>query len=87
MSVEEQLEVYGFRLAASCAGKAAYTKFVKHEGKRAYISLTSTGPEGALPTSMEEPVHVIIYDLKSGDELEPGKDYDSLKGYLDSLKE
>jgi hypothetical protein len=87
MSVEEQLESYGFRLAASCSGKAAYTKFVKHEGKRAYISVTSIGPDGGLPTSMEEPVQVLIYDLKSGDELEPGKDFVSLKAYLESLKE
>jgi hypothetical protein len=87
MSVEEQLDSYGFRLAASCSGKAAYTKFVKHEGKRAYISVTSAGSESGLPTSMEERVQVVIYDLKSGDELKPGENFVSLKAFLESLKE
>ena len=87
MSVEEQLDSYGFRLAASCSGKAAYTKFVKHEGKRAYISVTSVESENSLPTSLEEQVQVAIYDLKSGDELKPGENFVSLKAFLESLRE
>jgi hypothetical protein len=86
MSVEEEMSGHGFRLSAGCSGKAAYTKFVKHEGKRAYISVTSIGTDG-FPTTMEEPVRVIVYELRSGDELGPGRDFGSLEAYLDQLEE
>jgi hypothetical protein len=84
MSVEEVMEKHGFRIAASCAGKASYTKWVKHQGKRAYVTVTDVGEEG-LPNSLDEPVRVGIYDLRSGDELEPLQDISSLKSYLESL--
>jgi hypothetical protein len=84
MSVEEVMERHGFRIAASCAGKASYTKWVDHNGKRAYVTVTDISEEG-LPSSLEEPVRVGIYDLRSGDELEPSRDVSSLGSYLESL--
>jgi hypothetical protein len=86
MSVEDAMVGHGFRLSAGCSGKAAYTKNVKHQGKRAYVSVTNTGGEG-FPTSLEDPVRIVIYDLKSGDELDPGQDFGSLAAYLESVKE
>jgi hypothetical protein len=86
MGVEEVMEKHGFRIAASCAGKASYTRWVKHQGKRAYVTVTDISEEG-LPNSLDEPVRVGIYDLRSGDELEPLQDLSSLKSYLESLGE
>jgi hypothetical protein len=86
MSVEEIMEKHGFRIAASCAGKASYTKWVKHKGARAYVNVTDPNEDG-LPGSLDEPVRVCILDLKSGDELEPCRDVSSLKSYLESLGE
>ncbi len=86
MSVEDVMVKHGFRLSAGCSGKAAYTKNIKHQGKRAYVSVTNKGGEG-FPTSLEDPVLVMIYDLKSGDELEPGLDFGSVAAYLESVKE
>lgn len=84
MNVEEAMEKHGFRVAASCAGKASYTKWVKYKGTRAYVSVTDTSEEG-LPGSLEEAVRVCIFDLKSGDELEPCREIASLAAYLESL--
>ena len=86
MSVEEVMEKHGFRIAASCAGKASYTKWVKVKGARAYVAVTDLKEDG-LPTSLDEPVRVCIFDLKSGDELDPCRDHSSLKSYLESLDE
>jgi hypothetical protein len=84
MNVEEKLAEYGFRLSAGCSGKASYTKFVQHEGKRAYISVTSLGSD-SFPTTFEEPVHVVTYELRSGDELGPGRDFNSLQEFIEKL--
>jgi hypothetical protein len=43
--------------------------------------------EEGLPQLLDEPVTVVVYDLRSGDELEKYPDFDSLKSYLESLKE
>jgi hypothetical protein len=86
MSVEEAMERHGFRIAASCAGKASYTKWVKHKGARAYVTVTDMSEDG-LPNSLDEPVRVGIYELRSGDELEPSQDISSLRSYLESLDE
>ena len=86
MSVEDIMEKHGFRLSASCAGKASYTKWVKFNGKRAYITVTDANGD-ELPNSLDEPVRVGIYDTRSGDELEPGQDISSLKSYLETLNE
>lgn len=84
MNIEEVMKDHGFNLSASCAGKASYTKWIKYQGKRAYISVNDAGGED-LPTSLEEPVRVQVHDLKSGNELE-GRDISSLSAYLDSLQ-
>jgi len=84
MNVEELMEKHGFRIAASCAGKASYTKWVKYNGSRAYVNVTDLKDEG-LPGALDEPVRVCIFDLKSGDELEPCRDVSSLRSYLESL--
>jgi hypothetical protein len=84
MSVEEVMDKHGFRIAASCAGKASYTKWVNHRGKRAFVTVTDASEDG-LPGSLEEPVRVGIYDLRSGDELEPLQHMSSLRSYLESL--
>jgi hypothetical protein len=84
MSVEEIMEKHGFRIAASCAGKASYTKWVDHNGKRAYVTVTDISEEG-LPASLDEPVRVGIYDLRSGDELDAPHEVTSLASYLESL--
>jgi len=86
MNVEATMEKHGFRLSASCSGKAAFTKFMTHKGKRAYISVTSIAGDG-FPTSLEEPVRVVIYEMKSGDELDPAQDYASLEAYLETIQE
>jgi len=86
MSVEEVMKSHGFNLAASCAGKASYTKWIKYRGKRAYITVNDVSGE-SFPTTLEEPVRVIIHDLRSGDELEAPQDIGSLSSYLESLSE
>jgi hypothetical protein len=86
MNIEEVMKDHGFNLSASCAGKASYTKWVKHNGKRAYITVNDATGE-SFPTTMEEPVRVTLHDLKSGDELEVPLDISSLSAYLGSLQE
>ena len=86
MSVEELMKEHGFNFSASCAGKASFTKWIKHRGKRAYIAVHDSSGEG-FPTTMEEPVRVVLHDLKSGNELEPPRDFGSLNSYLESLQE
>jgi len=85
MGVEEVMKDHGFRLSAGCSGKASYTKHVRQDGKRAYISVTIPAGEG-FPTTLEEPVLVTVYDLKSGDELGPGQGFNSLESYLKTLE-
>jgi hypothetical protein len=84
MNIEETMKRYGFELSASCAGKASYTKWIKHKGKRAYITVNDAGGDG-FPTTLEEPVRVILHDLRSGEELEPSQDFASLNAYLATL--
>ncbi len=86
MSVEEVMKEHGFNLAASCAGKASFTKWINYKGKRAYISVHDVTGE-SFPTTLEEPVRVAIHDLKSGNEVEPGREIGSLSSYLESLQE
>jgi hypothetical protein len=85
MSVEEVMKSQGFNLSASCAGKASYTKWIKYQGKRAYITVNDISGE-SFPTTLEEPVRVAVHDLRSGDELE-AQEIGSLSSYLVSLKE
>lgn len=86
MSVEEVMASHGFNLAASCAGKASFTKWIKYNGKRAYITVNDINGEG-FPTTLEEPVRVTTHDLRSGNELEAPLDFSSLNSYLESLQE
>ncbi|OGR05181.1 MAG: hypothetical protein A3K23_05415 [Desulfobacca sp. RBG_16_58_9] len=86
MSVEEVMKTHGFNLSASCAGKASYTKWIKHKGKRAYITVNDVSGE-SFPITLEEPVRVAIHDLRSGDELEAPQDISTLSAYLESLEE
>lgn len=86
MSLEEVMKDHGFNFSASCAGKGSYTKWIKHRGKRAYVSVTDANGEG-FPASLDEPVRAAIYDLRSGDELEAAQDFGSLRAYLASLPE
>lgn len=85
MSLEEIMKSHGFNLSASCAGKASYTKWIKYRGKRAYITVNDASGE-SFPSTLEEPVRVAIHDLRSGDEVEPGRDVSSLSSYLESLQ-
>ncbi len=84
MSIEEVMKDYDFNLAASCAGIASYTRWIKYQGKRAYVSVTDINEKG-LPMTLAEPVKVSIYDLRSGDELEDPQRFESLQSYLDTL--
>ena len=84
MNIEEVMKDHGFNLSASCAGKASYTKWIKYQGKRAYITVNDAGGD-SLPTSLDEPVRVQVHDLKSGNELE-GQEVSSLGTYLESLQ-
>jgi len=86
MSIEEVMSSHGFNFSASCAGKGSYTKWIKYQGKRAYIAITDTSGE-SFPTSLADPVRVAVHDLRSGDEVEPGREVDSLSAYLGSLQE
>jgi hypothetical protein len=86
MSVEEVMKSHGFNLAASCAGKASYTKWIKYRGKRAYITVNDVSGE-SFPTTLDDPVRVTIHNLRSGDELEAPQDIASLSSYLESLSE
>jgi hypothetical protein len=86
MSVEDILKEHGFNFSASCGGKASYTKWVKYNGKRAYVTVNDATSDG-FPTTLEEPVRVTVHDLKSGNELEPPQDISSLRAYLASLTE
>ncbi len=85
MSVEEVMKTHGVNLSASCAGKASYTKWIKHRGKRAYITVNDASGD-SFPNTLEEPVRVAIHDLRSGDELEAPMDISSLSAYLESLE-
>ena len=84
MNVEETVKQHGFQISASCAGQAWYTKFLAYKGKRAYVTVMDKDGEG-LPQSLDEPVQVGIYELRSGDELEVCQDFRSLNSYLESL--
>jgi hypothetical protein len=84
MSVEEEMKEHGFNLSASCAGKASFTKWIKHKGKRAYITVNDASGE-SFPNTLTEPVKVAIHDLRSGDEVEPPQEISSLSAYLASL--
>ena len=84
MSVEEVMKTHGFNLSASCAGKASYTKWIKHRGKRAYVTVNDASGD-SFPNTLEEPVRVAIHDLRSGDELEAPLEVSSLSAYLESL--
>jgi hypothetical protein len=84
MSVEEVMKNHGFNLSASCAGKASYTKWIKYQGRRAYITVNDVTGD-SFPNTLEEPVLVAIHDLRSGDEIEVSRDISSLSSYLDSL--
>jgi hypothetical protein len=86
MSVEEVMKSHGFNLSASCAGKASYTKWIKYQGKRAYIAVHDASGD-SFPTTLDEPVRVAILNLRSGDELEPSQVVSSLSAYLASLNE
>jgi hypothetical protein len=86
MNIDETMEKHGFRVSASCAGTASYVKWIKHEGKRAYLTVTDLSGDG-MPGDLSEPVKVGIFDLRSGDELEPSRDVDSLSAFLESLGE
>ena len=86
MTFEEVMKSHGFNFSASCAGKGSYTKWIKYHGKRAYIAVHDASGDG-FPTTLEEPVHVTIHDLRSGDELEAAQDINSLRSYLESLDE
>ena len=86
MSVEEMMKGHGFRLSASCSGQACYSKFVDHQGKRAYVTVTDEDGEG-LPSTLADPVLVGIYEMRSGDEIEPCQKVNSLESYLESLEE
>jgi hypothetical protein len=86
MNLEEVLKEHGFNLSASCAGKASYTKWIKHKGKRAYITINDVNGD-SFPTTLEEPVKVAIHDLRSGNEVEPSQDFAALSSYLESLQE
>ncbi len=83
MSVEEILKEHGFNFSASCGGKASFTKWIKHNGKRAYVTLNDRNGE-SFPTTPEEPVRVTVHALKSGEELET-RDFESLSAYLATL--
>ena len=86
MSVEELMKSHGFSIAASCAGIATYTKWVTYKGKRAYVTVTDVSGDG-VPMTVDEPVQVRSYDMRSGDELEASQDSRSLSTYLESLNE
>jgi hypothetical protein len=86
MNIEEVMKDHGFNLSASCAGKASYTKWIKHNGKRAYITVNDASGD-SFPATMEEPVRVTLHDLKSGNELEVPQNISSLSAYLESLQE
>jgi hypothetical protein len=86
MSLEEVMQAHGFNFSASCAGKGSYTKWIKHQGKRAYIAVHDATGDG-FPSTLEEPVRVAVHDLRSGDEVEAAREVDSLKSYLESLDE
>jgi hypothetical protein len=86
MSIDDVMSSHGFNFSASCAGKGSYTKWIKHQGKRAYIAVHDASGEG-FPTTLEEPVRVSIHDLKSGNEVEPLLEVGSLRSYLESCQE
>jgi hypothetical protein len=86
MSIEEVMKGHGFNLSASCAGKASYTKWLKHQGKRAYITVNDISGE-SFPVTLDEPVRVAVHDLRSGEELEAPRDISTLSAYLESLSE
>ena len=86
MSIEEVMKSHGFNFSASCAGKGSYTKWIKYQGRRAYIAVTDASGDG-FPATLEEPVRVAIHDLRSGNELQVSRDIGSLSVYLASLQE
>jgi hypothetical protein len=86
MSIDEVMTSHGFNFSASCGGKGSYTKWIKHNGKRAYVTVNDASGEG-FPATLEEPVRVAVHDLKSGNEMEAPRNFESLSSYLESLQE
>ena len=84
MNVEEAMKNHGFNFSASCGGKASYTKWIKYQGRRAYITINDVTGD-SFPHTLEEPVRVAIHDLKSGDEIEVSREISSLGSFLESL--
>lgn len=84
MNLDDTMSAHGFRLSAGCSGEGSYTRFIEFEGKQAYVSVTNADGDG-FPTSLEDPVSVVVYDMKSGDELGPGRNFESLSAYLQSI--
>jgi hypothetical protein len=84
MEIEKIMENHGFSVSSSCSGFEWYKKTIKHQGREAFIAVTDT-QSSSLPKSLDDPVLVEIYDLDSGNELEKGRSFDSLKSYLDTL--
>jgi hypothetical protein len=83
-NVEAVMEEHGFRLSASCAGHASYTKTIPFKGRRALISVSEQGG-GGVPGSMNDPVLVTVTDLRSGDDVEPFRTFSTLAEYVASL--
>jgi hypothetical protein len=83
-NVEAVMEEHGFRLSASCAGHASYTKTIPFHGRRALIAVSEQAGEG-VPVSMNEPVRVSVTDWRSGDDVEPSRTFSTLAEYLASL--
>jgi hypothetical protein len=86
MTVEKVMKNHGFNLSASCAGKASYTKWIKYQGRRAYITVHDVTGD-SFPNTLEEPVRVTIHDLRSGDEIEASREIGSLSFFLESLRD
>ena len=84
MEVEKIMADYGFSVSSSCSGFEWYKKTIKHQGKDAVITVTDT-QSSSLPKSLDDPVLVELYDLDSGNEIEKGRSFDSLKSYIDTL--
>jgi hypothetical protein len=86
MTLNQEMEKYGFGASSSGGGCEWYTKETQHKGKKAFIAVTDDGGL-SLPESLDDPVYVGIYDMDSGDLLEEVQKFESLRSYLGSISD
>ena len=84
MDIAQFMSEKGFAAGSSGSGCEWYTKDFMYQGKQVFLAITDNGGMD-LPTSLDEPVIVGVYDLETEDVIEQPKLFDSVKAALDAF--